>query len=156
MGKHPSHKTRFSFGASTFDEICELCGATDHVPGGWGKLAEPCPMAPRTEDVPAKVDEFKGTPGEWSVNDDPKHCGGKPTIVWGPQGPGYGAVAYTFSPGLMLPTAQEEEVTANAYLIAAAKDLLAALIKMRRTMYSDTSEESVMADAAIAKALGKK
>jgi hypothetical protein len=39
---HPSHKTRFSFDASTFDVICELCGATDEVPGGWGLLAEPC------------------------------------------------------------------------------------------------------------------
>jgi len=29
------------------------------------------------------------------------------------------------------------------------------LIYMRRTMYSDTSEESIKADAAIAKALGK-
>lgn len=44
MPKHPSHKTRFS-DASTFDEICELCGATDEVPGGWGKLAGPCPKA---------------------------------------------------------------------------------------------------------------
>lgn len=43
MPKHPSHKTRFSMDASTFDEICENCGATDEVPGGWGLLAEPCP-----------------------------------------------------------------------------------------------------------------
>jgi hypothetical protein len=42
--KHPSHVTRSS-DASTFDEICTLCGATDEVPGGWGKLAEPCPVA---------------------------------------------------------------------------------------------------------------
>jgi hypothetical protein len=44
---------------------------------------------------------------------------------------------------------------ANAKLIAAAPDLLEALIYMRRTMYSDASEESIKADAAIAKALGK-
>lgn len=43
--KHPSHVTRFS-DASTFDEICVNCGATDIVPGGWGKLAEPCPKEP--------------------------------------------------------------------------------------------------------------
>ena len=43
-GKHPSHQTRFSFDASTYDEVCELCGNTDKVPGGWGKLAEPCPV----------------------------------------------------------------------------------------------------------------
>lgn len=41
-GPHPSHVTRFS-DASTFDEICVNCGATDQVPGGWGKLAYPCP-----------------------------------------------------------------------------------------------------------------
>lgn len=42
--KHPSHVTRIS-DASTFDEVCTLCGATDVVPGGWGRLAEPCPKA---------------------------------------------------------------------------------------------------------------
>jgi hypothetical protein len=42
---HPSHRTRFSFDASTFDEICKLCGATDMVPGGWGNLAKPCPAS---------------------------------------------------------------------------------------------------------------
>lgn len=41
LGLHPSHKTRFS-DASTFDEICINCGATDEVPGGWGQLAYPC------------------------------------------------------------------------------------------------------------------
>ncbi len=46
MPLHPSHKTRFSWDASTFDEICELCGNTDMVPGGWGKLADPCPANP--------------------------------------------------------------------------------------------------------------
>lgn len=46
-GKHPSHKTRTSLDASTYDEICEVCGATDEVPGGWGKLAEPCPGPPK-------------------------------------------------------------------------------------------------------------
>lgn len=45
-GPHPSHKTRFSWDASTYDEICELCGATDMVPGGWGELAFPCPNNP--------------------------------------------------------------------------------------------------------------
>ena len=41
-GKDKGHHTRFS-DASTFDEVCEVCGATDQVPGGWVKLAEPCP-----------------------------------------------------------------------------------------------------------------
>ena len=40
--KHFSHKTRGS-DSSLYDEVCIYCGATDKVPGGWGKLAEPCP-----------------------------------------------------------------------------------------------------------------
>lgn len=43
--KHPTHKTRFSFDASSWDEMCVNCHNTDHVPGGWGRLADPCPMA---------------------------------------------------------------------------------------------------------------
>jgi len=44
-GKHPSQRTRFS-DASSFDEVCEACGATDIAGGGWGKLAQPCQAAP--------------------------------------------------------------------------------------------------------------
>jgi hypothetical protein len=44
--KHPSHQTRISMDASTYDEICINCGATDEVPGGWGRLAAPCPAVP--------------------------------------------------------------------------------------------------------------
>lgn len=40
---HPSHKTRYS-DASTFDEVCEQCGATDEQ--GSTRLSEPCPNAP--------------------------------------------------------------------------------------------------------------
>lgn len=40
---HPTHVTRISFDASSYDEICINCFATDEVPGGWGKLADPCP-----------------------------------------------------------------------------------------------------------------
>jgi len=39
---HPSHKTRFS-DASSFDEICTECGATDMVCPG--PLDQPCPKA---------------------------------------------------------------------------------------------------------------
>lgn len=44
---HPSHVTRFSFGASSYDEVCTLCGATDIAGGGWGKLRFPCSQAPK-------------------------------------------------------------------------------------------------------------
>lgn len=40
---HASHVTRVSMGASSFDEICTLCGATDRAGGGWGRLRLPCP-----------------------------------------------------------------------------------------------------------------
>jgi len=43
---HPSHVTRISMDASSYDEICVNCGATDHI-GGWGALAKPCPKRPR-------------------------------------------------------------------------------------------------------------
>ena len=39
IGVHPSHQTRMD--ASSYDEICDLCGATDEL-GSWGRLAEPC------------------------------------------------------------------------------------------------------------------
>lgn len=41
-GPHSSHVTRMS-DASTYDEVCVNCGACDEVPGGWGRLAHPCP-----------------------------------------------------------------------------------------------------------------
>lgn len=44
MSKHSSHVTRFSFDASTWDEMCINCGYTDMVPGGWGQLAYECPV----------------------------------------------------------------------------------------------------------------
>lgn len=43
---HPSHVTRFSFDASTWDVMCVNCHHTDVVPGGWGELAKPCPVPP--------------------------------------------------------------------------------------------------------------
>lgn len=52
--KHPSHVTRFSFDASTYDEACVNCGATDQVPGGWGDLALPCPNPPPQAQVDGK------------------------------------------------------------------------------------------------------
>ena len=46
QGLHPSHKTRVSLDASSWDEICIYCGYTDSTGGGWGKLAEPCTATP--------------------------------------------------------------------------------------------------------------
>jgi hypothetical protein len=39
---HASHKAVRSSDASTFDFICDDCGARDSVTGGWGSLKEPC------------------------------------------------------------------------------------------------------------------
>ena len=58
-GKHPSHKTRFSWDASTYDEICELCGATDQVPGGWGDLAYPCPANKEYDTLAAEAEALR-------------------------------------------------------------------------------------------------
>ncbi len=43
---HPTHKTRIS-DASSFDEICVVCGATDVAGGGWGQLAIPVHRRPQ-------------------------------------------------------------------------------------------------------------
>lgn len=39
---HPSHNIRISMDASSYDEICKDCGATDTL-GSWGNLTKPCP-----------------------------------------------------------------------------------------------------------------
>jgi hypothetical protein len=39
---HPTHKTRVSIDASSYDEICDICGCTDIAGGGWGLLRQPC------------------------------------------------------------------------------------------------------------------
>lgn len=39
---HESHKSVRSSDASTFDFICDDCGSTDDVTGGWGGLRKPC------------------------------------------------------------------------------------------------------------------
>ena len=43
--QHESHKSVRSSDASTFDFICDDCGATDDVTGGWGGLRKPCKAA---------------------------------------------------------------------------------------------------------------
>jgi hypothetical protein len=39
---HESHKAVRSSDVSTFDFICDDCGATDDVTSGWGGLRKPC------------------------------------------------------------------------------------------------------------------
>jgi hypothetical protein len=41
LAVHPSHKLRFSE-SMTYDYVCQACGRTDQVPGGWGDLKKPC------------------------------------------------------------------------------------------------------------------
>lgn len=41
MTCHPTHKTEYR-DSSHYEEVCLYCGNTD-TPGGWGKLADPCP-----------------------------------------------------------------------------------------------------------------
>lgn len=50
---HPTHETRIS-DASSFDEICVLCGATDRLNAGWGWLRVPCrAKIPKSEPMQA-------------------------------------------------------------------------------------------------------
>lgn len=89
----------------------------------------------------------KHTPAPWhvGVHEDTNELG----IV----GPKYGIASIFCQRGLTVPIPVAEAM-ANARLMSAAPDLLAACIAMRRTMYSADSEESKLADAAIAKATG--
>lgn len=68
------------------------------------------------------MEEIERTPGPWSVNTDTNYEGGKPGIIWGPFGPGHGAVCN------MAPCVYPREFNAaDAVLIASAPDLLASL-----------------------------
>jgi hypothetical protein len=93
-------------------------------------------------------------PGPWSVNSDPRYCNGEPCAVWGPKGPGHGVVCN-------MPGYNFETNAANAHLIAAAPDLLAACVTayMACDVYRDQSpliDEAIehLADA-IRKARGE-
>lgn len=70
---------------------------------------------------------MKHSPFPWSVNRDPNHNGGEPVLIWGPKGPGHGAVAYTFQPGLIVPEDQKKEVEGNGQLIVAIPEMIGAL-----------------------------
>lgn len=47
--EHPTHKTRFSWDASTYDIYCERCGACDRY-GDMRDLERPCPKREEKKD----------------------------------------------------------------------------------------------------------
>lgn len=53
MKIHPSHDTYVSMSASTYDDICKNCGATD----AGTELGEPCPAAPPKEEAMPEITE---------------------------------------------------------------------------------------------------
>ena len=67
--RHPSHVTRIS-DASSFDEVCINCGATDITGGGWGALANPCPKASITQQTMTDAEKLREI-----ANDIQKHVG---------------------------------------------------------------------------------
>ena len=95
------------------------------------------------------------TPGPWTVNSDPIYSYGLPSYIWGPKGPGYGIVCE-----LPLSLGGVAPIEADAHLIAAAPDLLAACVESLRLLrngsddgYSDERIDGILS-AAIAKAKG--
>lgn len=88
------------------------------------------------------MNEFKGTPGPWSVNEKGQHWNNKslthPEVIFGEDGE------------CIFDTVYQRE---DANLIAAAPELLEVLLDLeaRACIYVNTSE----AKAAIAKALGE-
>jgi len=64
------------------------------------------------------------TPGPWKLHlEDPEFS---ESLIWGPKGPGHGAIADTAPHGPAYYQEGREEALANARLIAAAPDLLEA------------------------------
>lgn len=88
--KHPSHKTRISFDASSYDEICVRCGATDRI-GSWGRLAEPC-----SNPAPAERSDATAV-CEWTQKKD------APGFCSTPHGIAYRGVPFPECPSCGLP-----------------------------------------------------
>lgn len=103
----------------------------------------------------------KHTPGPWIYEPESQDYRNAPYMVWTSKGPGYGTIAETNPTGL-LPTSPDEQA-ANARLIAAAPDLLAACQEALTAIdeayqatghvkIAKTSKQRLRIEAAIAKA----
>lgn len=99
------------------------------------------------------MEEFKGTPGPWSLDE---YC----NVVHGEKD-GYGRKQNVRVSGVALPGRVTEEYAANTQLVAAAPELLEALQSLVHAdthgIKNCTAQTSAIekARAAIAKALGK-
>lgn len=97
------------------------------------------------------------TPGPWQQHDDvPPYGKDYAATVWGSAGPGYGLIADCRGCGAGTPN----ERIANARLIAAAPELLAALLGARaeleeyERLVSGESYNNLVINRALAKATG--
>lgn len=85
--------------------------------------------------------ETKFTPGPWAYNTSRDYDGGRPWIIWGPNGPGRGATAHVAPwcppyPG----HGDYEETKANARLIATAPELFDLIKELREYLISEKYE----------------
>lgn len=109
--------------------------------------------------------QFKGTPGPWECRGNGE--GLPPTRIGATIGPGIGGGYSSICVALLPSTGMRDDdsITADAYLIAAAPDLLEALrlglaetmdYITRNNLGGENNHWLVMARAAISKALGAK
>lgn len=76
-----------------------------------------CPVLTVSEEL-RRLSE-KATPGPWEVNTAHEYDKGKPWVIWGPKGPGYGCVANVVPYCPPATQEQEDEKEANANFIVA-------------------------------------
>jgi|SRR3989304_6465170 len=68
---YTTHETCTSMGTSSYDEICDRCGASDGL-GTWGNLVEPCPS--ETSEHKAKRLDTSGNGGGQSTRHNMTCC----------------------------------------------------------------------------------
>jgi len=123
---HPSHETRIS-DASSFDEICIHCGATDRL-GSWGALANPCPSKPEAQAGPAMTGREAITPeqlAEWKRLADAATEGPWASVEISPEDKEWGACEITAGDGYVSTMICGVD---NAAFIAASRNAVPALI----------------------------